>query len=690
MPKPDPDFDPDFATPAQWAQTYRDCGLQVIPCRMPGKRPLLSEWAPLQEKLVSDATFAGWYHPATGEHRNLRNMGIITGRASDNCYILDLDIHKNPQAMQWWSGVLAVHNNGMELDTPTQKTGGGGLQKLFRAPAGFVTPTNKTSIGIDIRGQGGFAVMPASLHESGKFYEWLPGMAPWEIPALDSPQWLLDEITKLVGAHGGGSSGQRDRVPPSGGEFDDFGNRKDGREEAMRDMVWRCVVKLRRASPIKPVGSENGRLIQQEYEIYERTVSVQNPRAGESKRDGLERENRGISAFSAKWQYAMAQWDAEVAQAAAQPDPNPEQPDLAAEFDQAADKAQAQAKTNPGALYERLNVEQIKAMPDPKWDIGGLIVERGLGFVYGPPGCLKTFIALDMALSIATTRQMWWDRAVERPGGVIYISSEGQADLKFRIMAWEANRKVNADKAPFRLIRQSINFMSADDVGKLLATVQAIVDEVGPVTAVFVDTVSRVLPGSDENLQKDMTVFVAACDAVRQRFGATVIGIHHTSRAGNMRGSTVIPGAGDFIIEVRREPGAETGSIFAAKIKAGEDGWEQFFKVTKLAVGALDGNTSLALDPIEVAPKQPGNGWPERDVCRQILAAIDEQWEAGEPWCFAHNTPRAAIINIVKRFHLTREVVKDMLETWVANKVIAEEIFNLKSQAKGYRKLIDI
>jgi hypothetical protein len=296
-----------------------------------------------------------------------------------------------------------------------------------------------------------------------------------------------------------------------------------------------------------------------------------------------------------------------------------------------------------------------------------------------------------MALSFSTGRTQWWDRPIQRSGAVIYISSEGQADLKFRIMAWEQHRGTNADLSHFRLIRQSINFMSGDDVGKLLATVQAVAEQTGqPIVAVFVDTVSRVLPGSDENLQKDMTIFVAACDAVRQRFGSTVIGIHHTARAGNMRGSTVIPGAGDFIVEVKREAGALTGSITAAKIKAGEDGWEQFFKVEKIQLGNIGGNSSLALDPIDVIPRDNGNGWPERDVCRAILAAIEEQWVAGEPWCFAHNTPRAAIINIVKRFHLDRDVVKDMLETWVANKVITEEVFNIKNQTKGYRKLMDI
>ena len=47
------DFDPDFASPSEWAAMYRACGLQVIPCYAPSevskgaawKRPKLSEWA---------------------------------------------------------------------------------------------------------------------------------------------------------------------------------------------------------------------------------------------------------------------------------------------------------------------------------------------------------------------------------------------------------------------------------------------------------------------------------------------------------------------------------------------------------------------------------------------------------------------------------------------------------------------
>ena len=161
--------------------------------------------------------------------------------------------------------------------------------------------------------------------------------------------------------------------------------------------------------------------------------------------------------------------------------------------------------------------------------------------------------------------------------------------------------------------------------------------------AVFVDTVSRVLPGVDENLQKDMTMFIAACDAVRQTFGATVVGLHHTNAAGGFRGSTVMPGAGDFLLEVRREPGAMVGSIYAKKIKDDDDGWEQPFKVTKIELPGILARTSLVID--SDAPPEPRDG--RQQGARPLRHAGADPAGAGQgvvrgkPWSHSSNSPRS-------------------------------------------------
>jgi len=47
----------------------------------------------------------------------------------------------------------------------------------------------------------------------------------------------------------------------------------------------------------------------------------------------------------------------------------------------------------------------------------------------------------------------------------------------------------------------------------------------GDFSAIFVDTVARALPGSDENSATDMGAFVDACDRIRHHTGSAVIGV---------------------------------------------------------------------------------------------------------------------------------------------------------------------
>src|SRR5215213_10181748 len=96
-------FDPDFAGPADWAAMYRAHRLQVVPSFTPSqdpvnwKRPRLSEWTHFQEELVPDATFERWYG-RDGDAARQPNMGLLTGRASDNIFVIDLDDYKNEEA----------------------------------------------------------------------------------------------------------------------------------------------------------------------------------------------------------------------------------------------------------------------------------------------------------------------------------------------------------------------------------------------------------------------------------------------------------------------------------------------------------------------------------------------------------------------------------------------------------------
>lgn len=695
------DFDNDEFNapgPPQWAAMYRSIGWQVVPAWLPSehkqwKRPRLKDWRGYQSVLVDDQTHEGWYG-LKGEHRTRPNMGILTGPCSANRFVVDLDTQKTPAARGWWEGLLAVHNNGMDVETVEQVTGGGGIQKLFRAPPGYVVPTCKTPMGVDVRGQGGFAMLPPSLHESSRRYAWAAGRAPWEVAVAEAPQWLLDAIGALAKAHAGSAGHSREQNgsthPRGTPHYDPWGNVDDLREEVMFRAVWHAVLEWRRECPIKPPQQEWEARSLRDYEFYEGKVTVQDKDSKLPKREQLDVEGRGPRAWGDKWRRVMAQWDDDEFQAEAKKPPPKDTPHDT-DFDQTVKTAEAKAKAS-NDIYELLDVLQIKNLPDPVWLVDGVMIEQSLGFIYGPRGGFKTFLALDLALAITTGFGSWLGYAIKRKGAVIYISCEGHSALKFRIMAWEQHRKTIADAAPFYLLKETLNFMKGEDVGKLLTTVEAAVVRAGqPIAAIFVDTVSRVLPGAEENLQKDMTLFVQACDRLRQRFMTVVIGLHHTNAGGGFRGSTVMPGAGDFLIEVRRDENSKLdGSIYAEKIKDGPDKWQREFRAVDVPCTPLGGHTSLVIDQVATEPGPTGGTLPDRATCREILRAIDEEWNKRTPWCWAKNSSRSAVRNISIRWEIDRKTIEYLLEQWNAKGIIVEQVCDTDNHIKGYRKMTDL
>ena len=697
-------FDPDFADPSEWARMFREHGLQVVPAmshrdsKGNWKRPALPTWRALEHELVPDLTFERWYGES-GEHHRRNNMGLICGACSGNVFVIDLDLHKKEAAQAWWIEMEDRQQAAGELETVEQITGGGGIQLLFRAPAGWVPPTCKTSIGVDIRGQGGFAMLPPSMHESGQNYRFKPGHELWNMDIADAPQWLCDQITQLAVEHGGSSgvnpvTGQRELTSSPSQSVDSFGNIVDGREDYMTRLVWAAVVDARRDAPIPMTAKENEETLLAAFANYERHVKSRIVEQGTPNVELLEREGRGISMFRHKWQNAMQQWDGKVATAAQKPKANRpfevEAPEEIQGYDFNPETGELKPKLPEVAAgdIELLDVRGIKSLPNPNYLIDKLVIETALGFVFGAPGCGKSFITIGMALSIAAGQGQWFGRDIKKSGPVVYISSEGVGDMKYRIAAWEKQLGINADDVPFYLIRQSVNFMMPTDVERVIKAVARVAQITGQTpVAIFVDTVSRVLPGADENLQKDMTLFIAACDALRTTFEATVVGVHHTSRAGNLRGSTVFDGAGDFLLGIEREEGDPVGYLNAKKIKSAPDGWTEPFELLSVVVNDITGEGSLFARPCAEV-KRDANTWPPKDVCRKILMAIGKAWNEGKPWSSYPQTRkqgRYAAAIIAQQFDVVEKVAEMMVDTWLNNEVLSYEMVDKSSKMQGLR-----
>jgi len=669
-------FEPDFAAPGDWAAMYRAVGLQVVPSHLPSehqnwKRPALADWKSLQEELVPDATFERWY-ASRGEHARRPNMGILSGRASSNVFVIDLDEYKTPDALNWWQGVLAEHNNRIEPETCQQVTGGGGRQLFFRGPPNWHAPTNKTPIGVDIRGQGGFAVLPPSQHISGTPYAWKEGCAPWECEIAAAPDWLLQEVAELVERHGGDQNRDpvsRAKTASPADEFNAFGARTDGREDYMTKLVWGAVVNWYRECPIKPNDAESQARMREVWGFYEFKNKTRLPGDNVA---GLEKEGRGPSLFSDKWRRAMGKWDSDIAAAAQRPL-------------EAGDDEFAQPSRPPSSdVFETLGLSDIDALPPPTWLVDGLIPESGLTFVYGKPGKGKSFVTLDLALRVA--HGFDWHGKECRQGGVLYVAGEGKGGYRNRVHGWHQHHGLVADCAPFRLLPKAVNLMTPEDVAKLVRTVKT---AVGDAKLVIIDTVARALPGAEENASKEMGLFVLACDTIREACGVAVIGVHHSGKDEDrgMRGSSSLEGAGDCVLHLKRKGESNLVEVITEKQKDGEESKPVFLKLKKIEW--LDGlKQASTLVPI-VSEDIPDQGeWPDRDACRRVIQAINEAWTAGKPWSFEPQSKRSgryAPKLMGASFSIGASVAETMIETWLMNDILAVEMRNSDTKMKGLK-----
>jgi len=212
---------------------------------------------------------------------------------------------------------------------------------------------------------------------------------------------------------------------------------------------------------------------------------------------------------------------------------------------------------------------KLQSRDPPSFQVAGVIPEKSFGYIYGKAATFKTFVTLDIALSIAFGRH-WQGRPV-KPGRVLYILGEGQGAFANRVRSWQAARGLDGQDCAFWTIFTAIQFTAPADIARLVSAVEGA--GVNP-DWIFIDTVARNFGSGDPDKTQDMTVFVNAVDAVRQRFNCGVFGVHHAGKdeTKGARNSSVLQAAADFEIRAEREEGAPHVTLVNTKAKD----WEEF------------------------------------------------------------------------------------------------------------------
>jgi len=164
--------------PLETALEYCNRGLSIIPIKPRDKKPLIA-WEEFQGRRANEAEIRGWFDK-WGEI----NLGVVTGEVS-GLIVIDIDSEEA-------AGVLKKHAGDYDLKAVPRSHTGKGWQLFFRHPGGKVQNRAGILPNLDCRGDGGYVVVPPSVHPNGRTYKWEVPLNG-ELPKL--PQQLFSLIT---------------------------------------------------------------------------------------------------------------------------------------------------------------------------------------------------------------------------------------------------------------------------------------------------------------------------------------------------------------------------------------------------------------------------------------------------------------------------------------------------------------
>lgn len=185
------------------ALSYARHGWPVFPCRPYGKKPYTAHG--VKDATIDEALICEWWTLWLDA-----NVAIATGAGSG---VVVIDTDKKPDhGIDGEETLRALElTHGPLPKTVMQITAGGGSQRFFHSP-GVPIPNSagKVGPGLDVRGDGGYVIVPPSIHPNRRIYEWEVLHHPDAVPLAGlPPAWI-----ELLRSQGNGAQAGTEEAKP--------------------------------------------------------------------------------------------------------------------------------------------------------------------------------------------------------------------------------------------------------------------------------------------------------------------------------------------------------------------------------------------------------------------------------------------------------------------------------------------
>lgn len=528
-------------------------GVSVFPCS-DAKRPLVKHWREEascdEEEIVSLFANAG---------PRARAIGAAMGE-SCGLFAVDFDLYKGKGARDYMQTLLLA---GCLPPTRVHETRSGGLHYIYFVPDGSAVPRNSVPAdGVEIRGEGGYIIVPPTT-----------GYKVQSAKTVEAPAALLTRLKRANDAFRALSvSGLIEKVIAG---------------ESFHEALTSIAAKMhsRGADPAEVSKTlmeamQSSVAANPMHERHDRWSAIMRGKDGELARISAsayrkynpQRDQVDVSNVTGILQKVKCSRTATVGGFFATKPADDKDGDGGDPISKVKNIVSNIPTTVDEFPFPRsYNANDVGDQDNKTFLLYPLVMEGDVIVLSAEPKAGKTLVAMNMCLHMATGEPIGEDLTpMDKTGEVakipvIYFALEGQGAIRKRVKAWlkehndRTGKTLGTDDLRLYVVEMPVNL--GNDEAK-----QDLVDKIlranaffntrgwGDLGMVVFDTLTKAMPGKDQNSVEDTSAVFHVIDMLREaHLGCAVMFVHHNNRQSRApRGSSNILAEPDTILSVRK------------------------------------------------------------------------------------------------------------------------------------------
>lgn len=188
-------------------------------------------------------------------------------------------------------------------------------------------------------------------------------------------------------------------------------------------------------------------------------------------------------------------------------------------------------------------VKELERQPAAQeWLIDSLWGKSAVGLIGGQPKCCKSWLGLDMAISVASATPCMGKFQVKSPGPVlVFLAEDGCAAVRNRIEAICSHRGLDINLLDlYAITEQTIRLDLAGDQQRLEATVKTLRPKL-----LVLDPLVRLHCG-DENSAADISLLLGFLRQLQRTYNTAIVLVHHASKKHRAQPGQALRGSSDL------------------------------------------------------------------------------------------------------------------------------------------------